>query len=400
MLIRTASMIVVLIVVTVRGNKKPLDKDTKQVVMLYNRFGEKIYRQLNRKEGNIFLSPIAVSAIVGMIHLGARGLTKREIEDVLELPRYALNKTTLDMAVGNLLASFAPAVKDFELQIANGVFVTEGLAVNRKYRDELQKYYNAGLYSAPLKTAPEEAVSDLNNWVKDQTKGKIPVLLERPLPPTIPLVVLNAVYFQGNWEYPFPSENTQKDKFHGFHRVNNVALMYQEGNFIHIDNKDYQAIELPYRNGDMVMVVILPKNTKDLYRLEHTISYSQILEELGQTIKQKVYLTLPKFSLSLAYDMRGVLQEVGLNSMFSPNFANLTGIAARPVIALNTIYHKALIDVDEKGTEALATTAAIHQHSSLMNPKTAEFRADRPFIFLIEDVHSNAVLFAGRVSDL
>ncbi|OQR66437.1 hypothetical protein BIW11_02348 [Tropilaelaps mercedesae] len=399
MLIRTVAILAALAVV-MSDERAPLDKDTKQAVMLYNNFGEKIYRVLSLKEGNIFMSPVSVSAVVGMIHLGARGQTAKEIEDVLEMSRYGLSKTTLSEAVRKLIVSLTPTVKDFDLHFANGVFVTEGLSVNRRYRDDLQKYYTAGLYSTPLKEAPEEAVTDLNNWVKDQTNGRIPVLLERPLPPTLPIVVLNAVYFQGKWKHPFPKDKTKKDKFHGFNKMNDVDLMYQEGYFHHVENKYYQAVELPYMSEDIVMVVVLPKSTKDLYRLEQGLSYSQIRDELGSVIKQKVHLTLPRFSLSLAYDLRGPLQDVGLNSVFSPNFANLTGIASRPVLALNTIYHKALVDVNEKGTEALATTSGITQHSSLTSPEVAEFRADRPFIFLIEEVNSNAVLFVGRVSDL
>ncbi|XP_028966389.1 leukocyte elastase inhibitor-like [Galendromus occidentalis] len=382
-------------------DRAPIDKDTRKAVSVFNVFGEKVYRELSRREGNIFLSPISVSAIVGMIHLGARGKTAEEMEDVLGLQKFALNGSTLHEAVRKLITTLLPLVDQFDLQIANGVFVTDGLQVNVQYRDGLSRFYKAGLYSAPLKDQPEEAVSDLNHWVKDQTNGKIPVLLERPLPATIPLVMLNAVYFRGNWLHPFRNESTKRNKFYGSSRVNdNVELMYQEGAFIHIDTPQYQAVELPYKGEDIVMIVILPKDSKDLYRLEQTISYKDIRDQLSSVIKQRVKLTLPKFSLNLGYDMRGPLQDVGLNSMFSPRHANLTGISRFPVIALDTIYHKAIVDVNEEGTIALATTTGINRHSSLMNPQVAEFKADRPFLFIIEDVESNAVLFVGRVSDL
>lgn len=389
------------VVVVIADDRTPLDKDTKRAVSVFNMFGEKVYRELSRKEGNIFLSPISVSAIVGMIHLGARGKTAEEMEDVLDLQKFGLNGTTLHESVSKLITSLLPLVKQFDLQIANGVFVSDGLQVNVQYRDNLDRFYRAGLYSAPLKEQPEEAVSDLNHWVKDQTNGKIPILLERPLPATIPLVMLNAVYFRGNWLYPFTKEATKKDKFYGSGKVNDkVDLMYQEGAFIHVDTPQYQAVELPYKGEDIVMIVILPKDSKDLYRLEQTISYKDIREQLGSVIKQRVKLTIPKFSLNLGYDMRGPLQDVGLNSMFSPRHANLTGISRFPVIALDTIYHKAIVDVDEEGTTAIGTTAGINRHSSLMNPQVAEFKANRPFLFIIEDVESNAVLFVGRVSDL
>jgi len=290
-------------------------------------------------------------------------------------------------------------VKDYDLVIASGVFVSDGIAIQKSYANDSITFYDSKLYSAVFRDNPEEAMQDLNAWVQDNTNDKIKRLIERPLPSATPMVFLNAVYFKGNWMTIFDPEDTRPGKFYGLTRVSDVDMMYQEGTYFYIETPEYQAVEIPYKSEEVVITILLPKDPKGIHTLEQSVDFTELREKLSAVIKQKVRLTLPKFKLSETYDMRGALQNLGLNRVFDPKYADMTGLSVHPRLAVDSIIHRALIEVNENGTTAIAVTAGINKHS-LPSPQVAVFTADRPFLFFIEDTTTEFAMFLGRVANL
>uniref|UniRef100_A0A0E9Y380 Serine protease inhibitor n=1 Tax=Amblyomma americanum TaxID=6943 RepID=A0A0E9Y380_AMBAM len=376
-----------------------------------NELGMALYRKVaetDPKGSNIFMSPVSVAAILGMVQLGSRGRTRQQINAALEggagSNRLARGSNAADS--DDIAAGFGELFKDlnsekgYELRLASAVFLATGLPIFERYKRDLEKHFASGVYSANFAGNAREAADDVNSWVRDMTEDRIPEIIERPLPPSAPMLVLNAVYFKGLWQTPFKPEDTITGEFfnEGGSRPVPVQMMRQKGEFVYAlsESLDAHILEMPYVGDRVDLVIVLPRRRDGLRELEEKFSLEAAREPLAAALPRKVDVWLPKFQLQQAYSLKGPLQALGVRDVFSTRDANLTGVSSKRPLALDEVLHKALLDVDEKGTEAVALSSGIIRHSKTPGGEV-EFKADHPFLFFIEDVRTQTLLFLGRL---
>jgi len=371
------------------GAKAVSPSTSERLVKGNSSFAVRMYNQLGATDGNLFFSPYSISSALGMTYAGARGNTAREMKAALH---FSLDQDELNPAFKNLNRELAASARKTgqKLNIANGLVLTGG-NVSSQYKSILKKYYEAEIFPGGL--------AEINGWVKRKTEGKIDRILEQ-LSPNSVCVLLNAIYFKGVWESQFKKTATKDAPFNvSAGRQVTVPLMHQYGSFRFMAGEDFQAVSLPYKGNNLSMVVVLPNTADGLPALEKKMtdqSISEWLTGLDRQQPQKVYLYLPKFKLETGYDLAAPCEKMGMKDAFTIGRADFSGMGW-PVgdLWISQIKHKAVVEVNEEGTEAAAVTAVEMATKSVRNDPV--FRADHPFLFLVRDNRSGAILFMGRM---
>ena len=360
-----------------------------------NAFALDLYQELRGEEGNLFFSPYSVSLALAMAYAGARGETAAEMAQALH---FTLPQEVLHRALGTLnliLTLFPPA--GVELDIANAFWGQLGHPFLQGYIDLLSRDYGAEIHLLDFRNTPDACREHINAWVSEKTQGKIEELLPPgSVGPETRLVLTNAIYFQGAWEYAFDSWRTREGPFHlldGSHvqvplmELERVYLPYAEGR---IEGVRYQAVELPYTQEELSMVVLLPAFA-GFRTFERALDAERLEGILRELESWDLHLVMPKFSFSSGFSLKETLLRLGMPRAFS-TAADFSGMDGTRDLWLNEVYHKAFIKVDEWGTEAAAASAVVGSWSL-----PYELRIDHPFIFLIRDLRTGAILFLGRV---
>ena len=258
-----------------------------------------------------------------------------------------------------------------------------------------------------FKGATEASRLTINQWIAQKTSNKIKDLLQPGVLDSLTKMVLtNAIYFKGDWQTPFPKEDTEDEDFH-LSPARNVRapLMHLTEGFNYFDGGTFQALEIPYESGDLSMIVFLPRDIGGLPALEKSLTASNMKQWLNQLQwNDVVILTLPKFQMTRQFGLAGTLSATGMPSAFDATTADFSGMTGKRELFISAVIHKAYISVDEKGTEAAAATAVVMRGPTAIPPRfqlppPRVFRADHPFVFLIRDNRSGGILFMGRVTD-
>jgi serpin B len=373
--------------------------DLTELVAGNSAFAFDLYQALRGDEGNLFYSPYSISQALAMTYAGAGGETKRQMADTLgfTLPDDRLHPAfnALDLE----LASRAESGRgreghEFRLNIVNAIWGQEGYAFLPEFLDVLAENYGAGLRLLDFMSAPEESRLVINDWVSEQTEGKVQDLITQGLIDELTrLVLTNAIYFNAPWAYPFRPQETQQGAFHLLDGGEvAVPMMRQWEKLDYAEGEGYQALELPYGLGELSMVILLPQ-AGQFEAFEASLDAGRVdgivkdLEEWG------VSLAMPRFKFESAFDLGETLAAMGMPDAFgSADFSGMTG--SRDLF-ISFVVHKAFVSVDEKGTEAAAATGVGVAASA--PSQNAEFTVDRPFVFLIRDRETGAILFIGRV---
>jgi serpin B len=414
--VKSAFVILALVAVLVCGSsadnpaEKP-DNDTNAVVQGNNDFALELYAQLRDQQGNLFLSPYSISTALAMTYAGARGQTEAQMAAVLHFPMTATpgeNPSSGPVRDQEQFhAAFGSIVKDlnargaegaYELTVANALWGQQGYGFLRQFLDLIKANYDGNLNEVDFVNAAETARQTINGWVEKQTNGKIKDLIpEGVLSSLTRLVLTNAIYFKGNWASQFKPEDTKDEWFTlADGKKINAPLMNQTAEYKYMQTPDFQALELPYVDEELSMVIFLPKKFDGLAEFEKTLTTENLSRWMGQLHKQKVIVSIPKFKMTSQFGLAGVLGEMGMTDAFSPDKADFSGINGKTDLFISAVIHKAYVDVNEEGTEAAAATAVVVGITSVQ-PQPPVFRADHPFLFLIRDNHSGSILFIGRV---
>ena len=356
-----------------------------------NGFALKMYQQLSKKEGNVFFSPYSISVAMDMAYSGARGNTAEEMKAVLSP---GLEQSELPTVLKQLNVGLAASAREGgqKLNIANGLCLTGG-DVSPEYKNLLKQSYDAEIFRGD--------VDAINNWVNKQTEGKIEKILKQ-LDPNSVCVILNAIYFKGQWANQFKKEHTRKSPFKvSATKQVDVPLMYQKGKFQLTRQKDFQIISLPYAGGQFSMFVLLPHQIDGLATIKKQLTSENInqwVSALDRVRKQTVMLSLPQFKCETEYDLGSSLKNLGIKDAFLDSKADFQGMGwPKGKLWISQVKHKAFIDVNEEGTEAAAATAV--EMATRGMPRYPVFRADHPFLFFIRDHQSGSILFMGRMND-
>ncbi len=362
-------------------------------------FSFDLYSRLKERKGNLFFSPYSISTALAMTYAGARGRTSEEMAKVLH---FVADNTKVHEGFLALQTHLEQLENkgDILLDIANAIWCQKGEKFLSTFLDTLKQYYNSRPYLVDFQNNPELARERINSWVEKETKDRIKNLIPRgALSPFTRLVLTNAIYFKGNWSDQFPKTNTKKDKFFTdrYHFVI-APMMYQESRFKMVRFPTFRVLQLPYVGGDLSMLVFLPEKMDGLEEMEKTLdekTFEECVRMLRQSPGTKVKVYIPRFTMTSQFDLSKELRGLGMKRAFSD--ADFSGMNGKKNLALSNVIHKAFIDVNEQGTEAAAATGVMIAMTAVMPRPVAVFRADHPFMFVIQDNYSGCILFMGRL---
>lgn len=362
-------------------------------------FAADMYRRLAKTEtGNIAFSPASISSAFALTWPGARGATAAELERALH---FSGPPADVLAAHGALLARSAPGC---EVAAGNSAWVQKSLAFVPEYEQTLRQAGSAEVITADFMAQPQVEQERINAWVVQRTRNHIKDLLPPgALDASTRLVLANAIYFKGIWRDAFQKEQTKSEPFYFLSgKTAKVPMMHRTGNYRYFENEQLQLLELPYKCGDMAMVLLLPGGAQPdrtpgaLRRMEDALSAPELQRWLGALSPQEVEVTLPRFELNARLVLNPVMQSLGVQLAFS-DAADFLGITRSDSLKISGAFHKTWIKVDEEGTEAAAATGIVMQTTSVR--LVPSFVADHPFLFLIRDTKTGAILFMGRLAE-
>uniref|UniRef100_A0A8C5UUU0 Serpin domain-containing protein n=1 Tax=Microcebus murinus TaxID=30608 RepID=A0A8C5UUU0_MICMU len=312
-----------------------------------------------------------------------------------------------------LLTELHKRTDAYELKIANRLYGEKTYQFLEQYLDNVKEFFLAHAESVDFQNAAEESEKKINSWVETQTNGKIKNLFpKKTLNSATILVLVNAVYFKGQWEKKFNKEYTKEGKFwlnKVLCVVNSILLSLgyvSLGICLAINlfqwPPDVQAkvLEIPYKGEDLSMIVLLPNEIDGLQKLEDKLTAEKLIEWTSSQnmSKRDVDLYLPRFKLEESYDLKDVLMAMGMVDVFSPQDADLSGMTGRRGLVVSKVLHKAFVEVTEEGAEAAAATGIVTGFTSTRYSIYEEFHCNHPFLFFIKQNKTNSILFFGRVS--
>ena len=364
-----------------------------------NQLASNLYEEMDKKE-NLFFSPYSISVALTMLDLEAEGETKEQIEEVLGI-------TDLEQWKAQMSEYMAESDREgAKVQTANAMWLSKNLKLAENAEEDvlipLKDLFDSEIFQADIDKDNEKVLAQVNEWVSDKTEGMIDPFLEE-LPKDIVSLLVNAVYFEGKWTTPFDEELTRKKTFYGSEKESEVDMMTQSGLFVYVETEDYQAIQIPYGDGSVAMNILLPtdkdKPLEEWYQ-ELGKDQNEIWDELNEAdMAEMEVVRIPKFSIEYSIpDLDRMMQSLGMTAAYSDQ-ADFSRLADE--IQVDSMIHKAKLEVSEQYTKAAAATGIMSRLTSIMTEQpTAKFIADHPFVFAIEDTQNDMVLFMGQVTQL
>jgi serpin B len=363
-----------------------------------NLFACDMYGRLKNGSGNLFFSPMSISAALAMTYAGAKGNTATQMEDAL---RFTLTGDDLHQAFGELDGFLQANTKNLFLSTANALWGQKGYTFLEPFLATTKGYYNAPFGELDFAAEPEESRRVINYWVEKKTRKRIKDLLpSRSITPTVLLVLVNTIYFNCKWDDPFKHEDTSEKPFYlsGGSTVQ-VEMMQKLGEtFRYAETGDFKMVEIPYRENRYSMVIILPNKTDGLASLEDLLTVEMFEANIARLANETLTpLQIPKFTFETdSILLNEPLKKLGMIDAFNSGAADFSGMDGTRSLFITYVFHKAFVKVDEQGTEAAAATGVV-MAGEFQEGK--EFIADHPFLFLIRDVQTGAILFMGRITD-
>ncbi|XP_050534393.1 serpin B3-like isoform X2 [Daktulosphaira vitifoliae] len=355
-------------------------------------FSKSLYSSLNTNNENLFYSPLSIHVVLLMAGIGATSKTSDEIFDTIHLPR---NKSLIE-AYDYLLNDIGRFRNSANL--VTGMFVEKTFKIKSSYAEKIKKHLKSTVENLDFNKKPNDQRSYINGWIENKTNGKIKNLFPADsISESTVMVLTSALHFKDLWEKEFYTTKDEPFYSMGQHAVN-VKMMYQHSRYYYYHDKHlkFAALDMPYVNFHFKMLILLPDAKDGLSNLENNLSKINFIELYKNMTKHNVDFKFPKFKIEQEIDLKHVLNKLGCSTMFTPS-ADFSGITDVPIFA-NKAFHKAFIDVDEKGTEAAAASGIEFLEGSAMPtslPK-AQFHVDHPFIFAIL-TNENDLLFLGNL---
>lgn len=348
---------------------------------------------------NVFFSPYSLSTALGMVLVGARGATLEELNQALGYNALSLNGSDVQEAFAhqnNRLQAHAPQAG---LEVANSAAIQQGYQVLDSYYAILNHTFNAHVFNVDFQGNGQQAVDTINEWVKQATHNKIDKLFNEPLDTDTRLVLMNAIVFKGFWERQFDPRATAKRVFYnGGIQGNEVDTMLLQHNAKRGFSEELQSklLELPYRDSDFSMVIVLPEQRDGADAVKQVLTIEKLNLAIASLSKLPVAVSLPKFKLDKLNPLKSNLTHLGLRKIFAD--ADLSGITDNRQLYVSDVVQRAVVEVNEEGTEAAAVTGAVAVNR--IGIDAFPFIVDHPFLFFIRDRKTNEIFFAGQVNYL
>jgi len=372
--------------------------EVRSVARSNNEFGVALYEMLRNEEAaeNLFFSPASISTALAMTYAGARTRTADEIRQTL---RWTLEDDDLHAAMKRFSGTLSAADGGHALSLAGALWGQSGEEFLEGFLRLNRRHYGAAFRAVDFSSAPEAARATINDWAERNTSDRIKELLvPGDITPATALVLTNAVHFKGTWKYRFDVADTREASFRTADGRDVAADMMwsRGGTFRFLIGDGFEALALPYAGDRASMVVLLPDPQSDLSVLEQRLTAENIEDWLSEMRPAEMGIVmLPRFELGCRLELAETLREMGMPLAFSSQ-ADFSGITTTHPLSIDDVIHKAFVQVNEEGTEAAAATAVKMKRGPVLD----SFRADRPFIYLIQDHATGAILFMGRLVDL
>ncbi len=371
----------------------------KDVAESNNEFAFNLYKKFGEDPPNLVFSPYSISSALAVTYAGARGKTAFEMSEVLWFPGdQDIFHPVFKAFTDSILVSAKE--KGTEMNIANALWVQEDYQLVQSFIDLAAAYYNANAENVNFKTFDDQEKSrqKINQWVEKKTNDKIRELIPQGILNELTrMVITNAIWFNGNWLNPFEKSKTTPSIFHITpNRTVTTDFMHQEKETGYYKDDEVQAIELPYKNNKLSMIIILPEEIEG-WKLIGRILTGERLEVIYKGIQvHKINMSIPKFSYESEFKLKQILYSMGMEQAFT-NDADFSGMTAENDLRIDDVIHKAFIEVNETGTEAAAATAVtMALKTALEEEDIIQFIADHPFLYLIIDKSTGGIIFMGR----
>ncbi len=368
------------------------EEGIQEVVNANNQFAFELYNKINSNQDNVFYSPYSISTALAMTYEGTKGQTAEEMKQVFHFPE----NNILRINSAAIYNEINKKDKNYELKTGNALWVQEDYPFLEDYITRIEQYYGGKAAGLNFKTQTEKSRQTINKFIEEQTNNKIKDLIPKGVLNSLTrLVLTNAIYFKGDWEWQFDKSDTRKMDFEiSEDNVIQTDMMFMEpdkADFNYADLEKLQILELPYKDNELSMLILLPK--EDLENLGELTSekLNKYKSQMTETKLDSIYL--PKFEFDTKYFMKQILSDLGMPTAF--NNADFSGMDGTQDLIISEVIHQAYVKVDEKGTEAAAATAVVVGITSVGPSKV--FKADHPFVFIIQEKNTGNILFMGRV---
>ena len=375
-----------------------LTKKSLELIESDNGFGLEFFKEVltGDTSPNIMVSPLSVALALGMTYNGASGTTKDAMKETLKLG--GLNDQEINESYKSIMDQLVRLDPKVILNIANSIWYKLNFPVQNEFINLNSQYYYAEVNE--LDFSLPEAKDIINGWVDEKTEGLIPEIIDN-ISPDVVMYLINAIYFKGVWKYEFdPEKTSERDFYLEDSRSMKVDMMEMEEEVLYTSNDIFQAVSLPYGDGQFNMFIMLPAAQKTTADIVAELNNDNWDSWIGSLQTEQVVVKLPKFKFDFFRLLNDDLTGMGMGIAFDPDNADFSGINPERDLYISRVLHKTFIDVNEEGTEAAAVTAVEISETSYNpdEPVIRYFIADHPFLFAIRENSSGTILFMGRVN--
>ena len=364
-----------------------------QSIAANSRFAFKLFEQIQKQkpEENLFISSPSIAAALSMVYNGAKEETREAIAQTLEVQGISIKE--VNQANAALKASLEKSDLKVEVAIANSLWLNQNSSFQPDFLQKIGEYYGAKL--SKIDFSDRGAISTINNWVQETTNSKIQQIVKDLDPQTI-LIIVNAIYFKGNWSQEFDKSATQDLPFTLLDGTQKQQpLMSQSGDYPYYEQEQFQAISLPYGEGRWSFYVFLPKKGTSLESFYENLTAENWDNWMNEFRSLPGSIVLPRFKLEYDVTLNDTLKALGMEVAFEPNRADFSGMTSERTF-VNRVKHKTFVEVNEEGTEAAAATS-VGIVATSVPPPPFQMTVDRPFFCAIRDNKTGTILFMGSI---
>ena len=357
----------------------------------FNEFGFSVFQEVRNEypEENIFISPLSLALATASVYIGAEGTTKEAIAQTLHIPE--ISKEELNMAVAFMLNEYQSNPNKFTLEIANAIWMSERWEFKQEYLKNLRLYYQAEAFKGLN-------LENMNDWIKNKTKGKINEF-DIQLDPRSAALVVNTIYYKSKWIHQFNPNSTGDDDFFLCHGdTEKIQMMKNGGRYIYHENDIYQAVELPFIDNMFSMFIVLPKKEICLKNLTIDSTLINEFDEMSKIRPGRIHL--PKFKLNFEAAYNEILSNLGMEIAFDVYRANFTEMAIftpEDNFYIEDVMQNTFLEVNEEGVEASAATVYHMKGGSGPPPDPVKIIVNKPFLLAIRDIRTGLMLFMGAI---
>ncbi|SFH33628.1 serpin B [Pontibacter chinhatensis] len=372
-------------------NVRALTVQEQKTVESSNDFAFRAFAQLSEEEqDNVFISPLSISMALTMTYNGANGATKEAMRETLG---FQLNSDEdINKSYKELDALLKGVDKKVVFTSANSLWHRNDFKLQAPFAETNKTYFNATVKG--LDFASPTAKDQINSWVKSNTNGKIEKIVEEVTPRHV-LFLVNAIYFKGTWTYPFDKKLTKPGPFRkeDGNTITHDFMTMKNGKYLYFQDQTKEVIDLPYGNQQYSMTIVMPKADRTVQQVVEELSDANLNSWLSAADTSKLELHMPKFKLEYGKKLNQMLEQQGMGIAFSPQADFSRMLEGQAGLAISEVMHKTFVEVNEEGTEAAAATSV----GMVLTSIPSSIRIDRPFVFLIREKSSNAILFIGKL---